>query len=299
MDTKRKRKKINGEKRTERSLMTILVEKEWVLGRLNSDDTRIVDCRFQLGNPGKGKVLFEESHIEGAIYLHLEEDLSGKIEEHGGRHPLPNLDDFVEVLEKSGIANETTVIAYDSGDGAFAARFWWLLKYVGHEKAFILNGGFKEWEEANYPTQTEVVEYPQANYSVFIHEEILATMEDVKETVAKRDHVIIDSREQKRYLGIEEAIDKKAGHIPTAINHDWMEGFQNGRFKSTSQQEKRFEAIAKDAPIIVYCGSGITATPNYVALKEAGFTNVKLYAGSFSDWISFDDNVIATGEERK
>lgn len=277
--------------------MYTFISKEEVLNHLNNEQVRIVDCRFQLGKPEVGQTQYEKSHIPGAVYFHLEKDLSGVKKEHGGRHPLPEIKDFQKTLESVGISNETTVIAYDGGDEAFAARLWWLMKYVGHEKVQILDGGFDKWEEANYPVDEHVPSYTLSNFKVHIQENILATVEDVRDAILHRDSTLIDSREQKRYLGIEEPIDKKAGHIPTAINKAWMHGFENGFFKSPSDQEKRFNELKKDQPIIVYCGSGITATPNYIALQQAGFKNIKLYAGSFSDWVSYDEHEVEIGEE--
>lgn len=277
--------------------MTVFIEKERLVDQLNESNVRIIDCRFQLGKPDQGKVLYKESHISGAVYFHLEQDLSGKIQEHGGRHPLPNMDDFQQTLEKSGITNKTTVVVYDDGDSAFATRCWWLLKYVGHERVYILNGGYKEWIQANYPISPDVPMYEEAVYRINVQRDMLATVKDIQKAIEKRDHCIIDSRDEERYLGIEEPIDKKAGHIPTAANYLWSDTFYNGRIRTSSEQEKRFKGIEKSKPIIVYCGSGITATPNYIALKEAGYSNVKLYAGSFSDWISYDENEVATGNK--
>lgn len=276
--------------------MGAFISKDEVLGKLSNDNIRIVDCRFQLGNPTFGVKAYEEGHIPGAVYFHLEKDLSGEVAEHGGRHPLPEMGDFQQVLEEAGISNDTEVIAYDGGEGAFAARLWWLLKYVGHEKVHILDGGFKEWATANYPTTVETHTYPRANFNIHIQEEMLVSVEEVKQATIDEKTILIDSRENRRYLGLEEPIDKKCGHIPTAINKVWMEAFENGRFKSPDGQAERFADLDKDQPMIVYCGSGVTATPNYIALKEAGFSDVKLYAGSFSDWISYTEHEVHTGK---
>ncbi|WP_077213733.1 sulfurtransferase [Bacillus dakarensis] len=274
--------------------MTAFIEKDWLLDRLNDSNVVIVDCRFQLSDPEKGKELYLKSHIKGANYLHMEDDLSGNVEKHGGRHPLPKPDDFKKILENAGISNDNMVVAYDGGEGSFAGRLWWLLKFAGHQHVYILNGGYKEWTEANYPIDDCIPTVRNTHYEMDLQSNMLASVEDVRSAVTSGDHVIIDSREQKRYLGIEEPIDKKAGHIPTAVNYVWTDGFKDGKFKSAYEQERRFADIDKDAKIIVYCGSGITATPNYIALKEAGYENVKLYGGSFSDWISYDEHEVET-----
>lgn len=270
------------------------IEKEWLLDRLDDHNVVVVDCRFQLGEPNKGKERYIKNHVQGAIYLHIEDDLSGDVEKHGGRHPLPNPEDFKKVLETSGISNNNIVVAYDGGEGSFAARLWWLLKFVGHHEVYILNGGYKEWTEAKFPINDSIPSVRNTHYEIILQTDMLASVTDVENAVSSGDHVIIDSREQKRYLGIEEPIDKKAGHIPTAVNYVWTDGFKDGKFKSAYEQERRFRDIDKDAKIIVYCGSGITATPNFIALKEAGYENVKLYGGSFSDWISYDEHEVAT-----
>ncbi|MGN7177969.1 sulfurtransferase [Paenibacillus sp. FSL R5-0490] len=278
--------------------MKYLAEKEWVFSKLDDPNIRIADCRFKLGSPGEGRSLYDHSHIPHAVYFDLEKDLSGPVAEHGGRHPLPDPALLKKVLEKAGISRDTTVIAYDGGEGAFAARFWWLLRYLGHEKVLVLNGGYKDWAESDYPLTKEVPSMERADFNIDLQPDIFASYEEVKSVAGNQESaVLIDSREEKRYLGLEEPIDKKAGHIPGAINKVWLEAYKNGRFKDAEVQENRFAGIDKDQPIIVYCGSGVTAAPNFLALKEAGYKHVKLYAGSFSDWISYDSNKIGTVEK--
>ncbi|WP_409272259.1 sulfurtransferase [Neobacillus sp. SCS-31] len=274
--------------------MKHIVEKEWLLKHLNEENVRIIDCRFSLANPETGGTEYEEAHIPGAVYFDLEKDLSGNVSGHGGRHPLPDLDGLIEKLEKAGIGEDTTVVAYDNGEGAFAARFWWMLSYLGHNNVYVLNGGFKNWTGANYPVTAEVPVFNRASFRPAINEAILADMEEVKAISQGQteNSVLIDSREEKRYLGIEEPIDKKKGHIPGAINKPWMQGLEEGHYKPIEDQKKRFADIDPEKKVVVYCGSGVTAVPNYLALKEAGYENVKLYLGSFSDWISYEENEI-------
>lgn len=274
------------------------VNPEWLRENLAEQNIRIVDCRFKLGSPDEGKHQYERSHIPGAVFFDLEKDLSGNVREHGGRHPLPDMSRFKERLETAGIGNETIVVAYDGKEGAFASRLWWLIKYVGHDKVYILNGGFDEWGTSGYPLDDTVPEYERTEFNISESREIVATYEEVKDLAlkGKGEAILIDSRESRRYLGIEEPIDRIAGHIPTALNKPWIEGYENGRFKSVSEQEQRFTELDKNQPIIVYCGSGVTATPNFIALKEAGFKNVRLYAGSYSDWVSYEENPVSTGQ---
>ncbi|WP_026581137.1 sulfurtransferase [Bacillus sp. J33] len=280
--------------------MKYFIEKEWLLKKIDNENVRIADCRFKLGSPDEGRSLYDLNHIPNAVYFDLEKDLSGPVKDHGGRHPLPDPDQLKQTLEQAGISRETIVIAYDGGEGAFASRFWWLLRYLGHEQVYVLNGGYKEWINSDYPVKSEVPVFEPVSYKLDLKSDILASYAEVKELVQRRDEaVLIDSREAKRYLGIEEPIDKKAGHIPGAINKVWLDAYENGRFKEVAEQEKRFADIDKSKPVIVYCGSGVTAAPNFLALKEAGYNNVKLYAGSFSDWISYEENEIESVEKQR
>ncbi|WP_423798905.1 sulfurtransferase [Neobacillus sp. SAB-20_R2A] len=274
--------------------MKNIVTKEWLKQNLNIDTVRIVDCRFSLADPQKGRQEYLEGHLPGAVFFDLEKDLSSPVQTHGGRHPLPDLQELVSKLEEAGIDETTTVVAYDQGEGAFAGRFWWLLKYLGHEKAYVLNGGFRQWAEAGLPISASIPTFTKAQLQHQIKPELLASVDEVKEVIAgkKENVVLIDSREEKRYLGIVEPIDKKAGHIPGAINKPYTEGLAGGEYKSAEEQKQRFSDVNPEQEIIVYCGSGITATPNFLALKEAGFQKVKLYAGSFSDWISYQENKV-------
>ncbi|MFO1444685.1 sulfurtransferase [Bacillus sp. Bva_UNVM-123] len=278
--------------------MNLVVDIQWLHDHLKDENIRIVDCRYNLGDSEEGNSLYLQDHIPGAVYFHLSKDLASPVSTHGGRHPLPELEQFKQTLQSAGIHKDTIVIAYDGGEGSYATRLWWLLNYVGHEKTFVLNGGYKAWKEACYPVNSEVPTYEVTEFELKKNEAIFASIEDVKKIVLDKNNktILIDSRDKNRYLGIEEAIDKKAGHIPGAMNKVWTEGYENGYFKTSEQQEKRFTDIDKNKEIIVYCGSGVTATPNFMALKSAGYQRIKLYAGSFSDWISYDENEIETGE---
>jgi thiosulfate/3-mercaptopyruvate sulfurtransferase len=275
------------------------VGKNWLFERLNNEQVKIVDCRFELGNPEAGEKQYHESHIPGAFYFDLEKQLSSPVSKHGGRHPLPDMNQFRVDVERAGIDQSKTVVAYDGGEGQFASRFWWLLHYLGHESVYVLNEGFKGWMEAGYPTTQEVPEPESAQLEVKLQTEMLASYKDVKDVVTnkKTSPILIDSRDRARYLGETEPIDRVPGHIPGAINLFWGDGLEQGSFKNKEEQKKRFVELDQEQPIILYCGSGVTATPNYIALKMAGYRNVKLYAGSYSDWVSYEDNPVAKGED--
>ncbi|MGG0303939.1 sulfurtransferase [Bacillus albus] len=277
----------------------MIVTVEWLREHIEDENVRIIDCRFDLAHPNWGREKYEEEHIPHALYFDLNLDLSSPITEHGGRHPLPNIEEFADKLSRAGIDEHTTVIAYDSEAGANASRLWWLLNYVGHEKVYILDGGFPAWKENGLPITTEIPVAKRKAFKAHVQDHMLVTVETVKENIhAGADVTLIDSREPKRYAGVEELVDPKAGHIPTAVNYFWKDGMlQSGQFKNEAQQQERFQNLAKDKETIVYCGSGVTACPNILALKLAGFQNVKLYAGSWSDWISYPENQIAKEED--
>jgi thiosulfate/3-mercaptopyruvate sulfurtransferase len=278
--------------------MLHIVTQEWLFEHGTDEHVVIVDCRFVLGQPGAGREAYAAGHIPGAIYLDLEQDLSSQKSGHGGRHPLPDWKPFAGKLGASGISNNSTVIAYDDQGGAMASRLWWMLQYVGHAKAYVLDGGYSKWKQAGYPVTDE----PPATQPVVFHADLqagmLLGMEDVRDRLGRAGTVLVDSREEIRYLGVEEAIDPVAGHIPGAKSHFWKHSLDGqGGWKDGAAQKERFADLAAAAEIIVYCGSGVTACPNVLALKEAGFNNVKLYAGSWSDWISYSDNPVTTGAE--
>ncbi|MCU9613656.1 sulfurtransferase [Caldibacillus lycopersici] len=258
---------------------------------------RFVDCRFSLADPMWGSRQYQEKHIENAVYFDLEKDLSGPVGKHGGRHPLPDVHKFQKKLAANGISNQTIIIAYDQGASPFAARFWWLMKYIGHQEVYVINGGFSSCIAANFPVTNVVPSFPTANYVLHLQSDLIADVEYVKQMIAsEKEAIIIDSRERSRYLGETEPIDKKAGHIPGAINKVWTDGVKNGSFLADELQVNRFQEISKEKEIIVYCGSGVTAAPNVLLLKNIGYENVKLYVGSFSDWISYEENPIAIGD---
>ncbi|MFD3446047.1 sulfurtransferase [Microbacteriaceae bacterium 4G12] len=274
--------------------MSYTVEIDWLADHLQNENIRIIDCRFDLSNPSWGREQYKQGHIPNALYFDLNIDLSKEITTHGGRHPLPDMELFVEKLADAGIQEDTTVVAYDSQNGAMASRLWWMLTYLGHTKTYILNGGYPAWEKKQLPITAQIPVFTKKSFVAYPKHQLLVSMEDVKERIEKQaDFYLIDSREQRRYEGAEEAIDKKAGHIPTALHYFWKDGVTDeGYLKSSEEQEERFHKLDKTKEVIVYCGSGVTACPNVLALKTAGFEQVKLYSGSWSDWISYEDNPV-------
>jgi thiosulfate/3-mercaptopyruvate sulfurtransferase len=274
--------------------MKNLVDANWLKENINDESFVVVDCRFDLINHSYGKESYEKGHIPGAFFVDMEKDLASKVEEHGGRHPFPNLNEFKEKLESIGIGNNTKIVAYDDGDLAGAARFWMLLRYMGHNKVYILNGGIKSWNEKGYELSKEnTISNLKGNFDININEDMLVKMEEVKEKSNKENVAIVDAREEERYKGIKEPIDKKAGHIPGALNYFWMEVLneKQDKMKTLDELEKHFEELKNYDEIILYCGSGLTTTVNSLALDELGIKH-KVYAGSYSDWVSYEDNEV-------
>ena len=284
-------------KKREMREMSNVVEIHWLYDHLHDPEVVVVDCRFALGQPVSGRTDYEEGHIAGAVYFDLDQDMSAPIEEHGGRHPLPDLQQLAAKLGRAGIDAQKFVVAYDEG-GAMSSRFWWLLRYMGHERVAVLNGGFFAWKANGYETTAVIPQPVQTTFVPTVQADMRLSMEDVRSRLGTGKAVLIDSREHIRYIGKEEPIDPVAGHIPGARNAFWKDSLdEQGRFKPGKEQAERFSGIAEDQEIIVYCGSGVTACPNVLALMEAGFSQVRLYSGSWSDWISYSENPIATGEE--
>jgi len=278
--------------------MSYTVESAWLFDQLQSGNKVIIaDCQYLLSNSEQGKQDYLSGHLPGAIYVDLSKDLSAPIAQHGGRHPLPEADVLAQRLGQLGIDRHTPVVAYDNQGGMMAARFWWILHYLGHDQAYVLIGGIARWSADGFPVESgEAATREPRQFEISPRIEQLVSREELKSRLGNTDFYLIDSREPKRYLGEEEAIDRAAGHIPGAVNFFWKDVLtEEGSWKEKLQTH--FGDVPADKEIIVYCGSGVSACPNVISLKEAGYTNIRLYAGSWSDWISYEDGDIATGSE--
>ena len=277
--------------------MNNLVSAKWLKDNINDKNIVIVDCRFNLMDKEYGKKSYEKGHIKGAKRVDIETELSSIVKKHGGRHPLPSVKELKNTFENIGISNDSVVISYDEGDLAGASRLWLILKYLGHEKAYVLDGGLEAFKELGGEISTENEKSNKGKLDISIQEHMKVDMEYVRERLENENVVIIDSREYKRYIGEFELVDKKAGHIPGAVNYFWMDILEKDDdklyLKSQNELKKQFAELMDYDEVIVYCGSGITACPNSLALSEAGIRH-KLYVGSFSDWISYDENIVET-----
>lgn len=273
--------------------MKNIVTLDWLKKHLNDENLIIFDCRFDLKDAEYGEKAYSKAHIPNAILIDLERDLTGEKSKHGGRHPLPNMKMFAKRMNDLGVCNETRVLIYDDGDLSGASRLWWMLKYIGKEEVFVLEGGIAAWIKHDMPmSQIENLGRScGAPLDVKLNANMHCKMEYVKENIDRDDVVIVDSREKDRYLGKIEPVDTKAGHIPSAVNYFWKDNFDDINLKSKEALEERFEDLKDYKEVIVHCGSGITGAVNVLVLEELGIDS-KLYAGSWSDWISYEENEI-------
>jgi thiosulfate/3-mercaptopyruvate sulfurtransferase len=256
------------------------------------DDLVVIDVRFDMSSPKYGRESYEKSHVKGAGYLDLNEDLAGPVKTHGGRHPLPDLVAFQEKLRALGLNNDSRVLVYDDGDNSSAGRLWWMLKYYGLEDVFVLHGGFKQLKDEDLTGRAE--HFPRGNITLkpdnsmtASYEEVLAYSQEDNPT----DKVIVDSRSEERFKGIVEPIDVKKGHIRNTKNIFYRSHFTESDHINTDSLEENFKNVFTYDDVIFHCGSGVTACTNIMLLDELGKQS-RLYLGSFSDFISYKENTV-------
>jgi thiosulfate/3-mercaptopyruvate sulfurtransferase len=268
-----------------------IVTASWLQDKLEQklEDLVIIDCRFSLADRTLGRQQYQTSHIPGADYLDLNEDLSSPVQKHGGRHPLPAPEKLAEKLATMGITlGQTLVVAYDDSRFAFAARLWWLLRYLGHHHVALLDGGFSGWQNQGYPTTASLPQPKLGKFTPQLHPEMLVDIQQVRAYKDQPQVALIDSREPERYRGEREPIDPIAGCIPGAVNYPWQDAIDaQGYLHPPQIHQERWERLQETTKIMVYCGSGVTACVNLLSLEIAGIKTGKLYAGSWSDWCSY------------
>lgn len=259
----------------------------------------IVDCRFDLAQPDAGEIAYQAGHIPNAIYAHLDRDLAAPITPATGRHPLPAPQQFAETLSAWGVNNDTQVIACDADSGMYAARLWWMLRWVGHRKAAVLEGGLKAWLAAGLPLTQEIPRRTPTHFEARADRNAWLDAAEVAERVQRNDWRLLDARAPERFAGEVEPIDAVAGHVPGAGNHPFALNLApDGRFLSAPELQARFaesQAGVADDHTIAMCGSGVTACHLLLALEIAGKPGAKLYAGSWSEWIRDASRPIANG----
>ena len=296
-----------------------LITPRRLAARIEDADLAVIDCRFDLGRPEWGREAYASARIPHALYTHLDHDLSGPVSASSGRHPLPPVDALAARLGQWGIDAQVQVVAYDQGPGAYAARLWWLLRWLGHAKVAVLDGGLAAWQQERLPLDTTPLTHPQAQtqahsqgsrparrFEARADGEMLVSTPELEGLLAKgrlasADVVLVDARSADRFAGRNETIDPVAGHVPGARNHPFADNLDStGRFLDRGTLRERFaktlEGVPSDAAICM-CGSGVTACHNLLALEVAGLQGARLYAGSWSEWIRDPKRPIAISND--
>jgi thiosulfate/3-mercaptopyruvate sulfurtransferase len=247
---------------------------------------RVFDCRHDLAKPDLGEQQYRAGHITGALFAHLDRDLSGRKTGRNGRHPLPEPGEFEKWLETTGLAPKDQVVCYDAGNGSMAARLWWMLRWIGHDRVAVLDGGFAQWVKEKRPTTIDVPLFTPFNYPIKLRKDFTVGVDFVSKNL--KSLVLLDARAPARYRGEQEPIDPVAGRIPGAKNRFNGDNLSAaGTFKSAAELQKDFATVlgqAKPTEVIHYCGSGVAACHNLLAMEVAGLKGGKLYAGSWSEW---------------
>ena len=296
---------------------TALITPRQLAARLEDRDLAVIDCRFDLARPEWGREAYASARIPRALYAHLDHDLSGKVSASTGRHPLPPAEEMAARLGQWGIERQVQVVAYDQSSGPHAARLWWLLRWLGHTRVAVLDGGLAAWERDGLPLDT--MSLPRSSADSRGHappgraarrfdprpdDAMVVSTPEIEGLIAAgriagADVVLIDARGADRFAGRNETIDPVAGHIPGARNHPFTDNVDAaGRFLDRGTLRERFAktlaGVAPDAAICM-CGSGVTACHNLLAMEVAGLADARLYAGSWSEWIRDPKRPIAAG----
>jgi thiosulfate/3-mercaptopyruvate sulfurtransferase len=278
-----------------------LIKPEELATHLADPSWAVVDCRFSLTDPAAGPAVYARSHIPGARYANLDEDLSRRPGPSDGRHPLPAAIDLAAKLGAWGIGNDSTVVAYDEASGAIAARLWWLLGWLGHDRRLVLDGGFAAWSSAGLAVETRRRRWQPVPFVPRTVADDSVVGSAALPALQAAGGLLVDARSAPRYRGEQEPIDPKAGHIPGAVNRPGSLNVDaSGRFRAPEALRSELTELLAGRPpsdLVAMCGSGVTACQLLLALAVAGLDGAKLYAGSWSEWIRDPARPIATGPE--
>ncbi|MGR8981009.1 MAG: sulfurtransferase [Gammaproteobacteria bacterium] len=264
---------------------------------LDSREWIIFDCRFSLADESAGEKAYRMGHIPNARYAHLSKDLSSAVTDQTGRHPLPDFSWLAKKLGLWGAGNQSQIVVYDDAGGAFAGRFWWLLRCLGHDRVAVLDGGIKRWQQLGFPLTTRLPAAKPVSFRAYLDSGLWLNAAQVRDRLAAKAIKLIDARMPDRYFGKLEPIDPVAGHVPGALNRPFPTNLNGqGLFLPAEELRRQFEKLLGDTPAaqtVHMCGSGVTACHNLLAMEHAGLTGSKLYAGSWSDWIKNKNRPIA------
>jgi thiosulfate/3-mercaptopyruvate sulfurtransferase len=279
-----------------------LVDVPTLAAHLDDPSWRVFDCRHDLGNTEYGANAYLKGHIPGALFMHCDRDLSGPHTGSNGRHPLPDVDTLVARLIACGINADTQVVAYDNEASAFAARLWWLLRWLGHDKVAVLNGGLPGWRRAKLPLETTQRAMTPGNFVPHPRPAMVVDTAYVAQHVHQPDMLLLDGRSEERYAGQNETLDPVAGHIPGAVNRFYFDCLDDAAvyFKSADELRAEFADVLGDHPpahVVHTCGSGVTACVNLLGMEVAGLPGSRLYAGSWSEWCSDPSRPFVTGDQ--
>lgn len=285
-------------------MYTTLISAQELASQIEQADLVIVDCRHDLTDVSAGQKAYDSGHLPGARFVHLDQKLSGpKSSASGvfcGRHPLPEKQEFIRHLRELGINHASQVVAYDAQGGMYAARLWWMLRWVGHAAVAVLDGGLPAWTAQGFALDnSEPVSVAPGD--IELKPSLVAQFDasDVLNNLSTNTHTVVDARAPDRYRGENETMDPVGGHIPGARNRFFKDNLQaDGRFKSAQQLREEWSAIIADpAKSIMQCGSGVTACHNLLALEVAGLGGAALYPGSWSEWCADPLRPVASGAE--
>lgn len=279
---------------------TTIVSTEQLAQHIDDPEWVIFDCRFTLSNGDAGSLAYQQGHVPGARYVHLDNDMSSPVTPTSGRHPLPDVNEFSKKLSNWGVDSTKQVVVYDDSFGSMAVKMWWLLRWLGHENVALLDGGLPKWNKQKLPLATELPKIIPAKFTPHLHNEMVADAKEVDRARQERCSVVIDARPEQRFSGEREPLDKVAGHIPGSLNWVFEENLDfDGTYLPADELREAYLKLmhgVNPERVIHSCGSGVTACHNVLAMEIAGLSGGKLYAGSWSEWITDPSRPVATGE---
>ncbi|MCL2656556.1 MAG: sulfurtransferase [Betaproteobacteria bacterium] len=278
---------------------TPLISAEALHAQLNAGQLFLFDCRHDLAQTEKGRLAYAAGHLLGAYFLHLDEALSGEKTGRNGRHPLPEREAFIARMEALGLQDSSHVVAYDDAGGMYAARLWWMLRWVGFDAVAVLDGGIQAWTQAGFALSSEAPAQRPAGHLAHRPPLPVANADELLSALGASSLLVVDARAADRFRGENETLDPVGGHIPGASNRPFRDNLDSdGRFKSAAQLKTEWLAILagrRPEQVVAQCGSGVTACHNLLALEIAGLSGARLYPGSWSEWCSDPSRPVARG----